>query len=73
MPLLLTAFSNVLPQVICGQPIGRECDTLALMNAPISYQHNETAAAAISVRHQGYTNLMRRFLARSTQGNLPRD
>jgi len=27
MPLLLSAFSNVLPQVICGQIIGRECDT----------------------------------------------
>jgi len=27
MPLLLSAFSNVLPQVICGQPTGRECDT----------------------------------------------
>jgi len=26
MPLLLSAFSNVLPQVICGQPTGRECD-----------------------------------------------
>jgi len=24
MPLLSSAFSNVLPQVICGQPIGRE-------------------------------------------------
>jgi len=24
MPLLLSAFSNVLPQVIRGQPIGRE-------------------------------------------------
>jgi len=27
IPLLLSAFSNVLPRVICGQPIGRECDT----------------------------------------------
>jgi len=29
MPLLLT---NVLPQVICGQPIGRECDTQPVSN-----------------------------------------
>jgi hypothetical protein len=32
MPLLLSAFSNVLPQVICGQPIGRECDTQPVSN-----------------------------------------
>ena len=32
MPLLLSAFSNVLPQVICGQPIGRECDTKPVSN-----------------------------------------
>jgi len=27
MPLLDSAFSSVLPHVICGQPIGRECAT----------------------------------------------
>jgi len=32
MPLLLSALSNVLPQVICGQPIGRECDTQPVSN-----------------------------------------
>ena len=32
MPLLLSAFSNVLPQVICGKSIGRECDTHPVSN-----------------------------------------
>ena len=32
MPLLLSVFSNVLLQVICGQPIGRECDTQPVSN-----------------------------------------
>jgi len=32
MPLLLSAFSNAQPQVICGQPIGRECDTQPVSN-----------------------------------------
>jgi hypothetical protein len=32
MPLLLSAFSNVLPQVICGQPIGRVCGTEPVSN-----------------------------------------
>jgi hypothetical protein len=32
MPLLLSAFSNVLPKVIRGQPIGRECDTQPVSN-----------------------------------------
>ena len=33
MSLLLSAFSNVLPLVICGQPIGRECDTQPVITA----------------------------------------
>jgi hypothetical protein len=32
MPLLLSALSNVLPQVIRGQPNGRECDTQPVSN-----------------------------------------
>jgi hypothetical protein len=32
MPLLLSAFPNVLPKVICGQPIGREFDTQPVSN-----------------------------------------
>ena len=32
MPLRLSAFSNVLPQVICGQPTGRECATQLFSN-----------------------------------------
>ena len=32
MPLRLSAFSNVLPQVICGQPTGRECATKLVSN-----------------------------------------
>ena len=32
MPLLLSAFSDALPQVICGQPTGRECATQLVSN-----------------------------------------
>ena len=32
MPLRLSAFSSVLPQVICGQPAGRECATQLVSN-----------------------------------------
>ena len=32
MPLLLSVFSNVLPKFICGQPIGRECNTQPVRN-----------------------------------------
>jgi len=32
MPLLASAFSSVLPHVICGQPAGRECATQLVNN-----------------------------------------
>ena len=32
MPLLADAFTSVLPHVICGQPVGRECATQLVSN-----------------------------------------
>jgi len=32
IPLLASAFSSVLPHVICGQPTGRECATQLFNN-----------------------------------------
>jgi hypothetical protein len=49
MPLLLGAFSNVLPQVICGQPIGRELE-LELIQTQMAQKPMLRAEVGMRVR-----------------------
>ena len=50
MPLLASAFSSALPQVICGQPTGRECAT-QLVN---KCQHTAIPSCYSSINEEFY-------------------
>ena len=60
MPVLASAFSSVLPHVICGQPTGRECATQLVSKGLWAYgprgQPNEEADCDTSCRCQEDSN-----------------